>query len=134
MVIEKVALDTNIVIDVLNNQADIVAMLSRYQMIYLPVTVCGELLFGAKNSAKSRDNEIKCRGFMNGCRLLNINELIAEQYANTRKALKDKGKPIPENDIWIAATCIVNDIPLATKDADFKHIDDLILFDLNARL
>jgi tRNA(fMet)-specific endonuclease VapC len=131
MVKEKIALDTNIVIDVLNNKQNTVAFLNGYQTIYLPITVCGELLFGAKNSAKSRENEQKCHGFISNCNLLNINELIAEEYADTRKKLKDKGKPIPENDIWIAATCIVNNIPLATLDSDFKHITNLILVDLN---
>jgi tRNA(fMet)-specific endonuclease VapC len=85
------------------------------------------LLFGAKKSAKHRENEQKCLNFIGSCNLLNINELVAEEYASTSKKLKDKGKPIPENDIWIAATCIVNNIPLATLDSDFNHISDLIL-------
>ncbi len=127
MVKEKVALDTNVVIDIFNNKQNTIALLANYQTIYLPITVCGELLFGAKNSAKSRENEQKCHQFISNCHLLNINELIAEEYAKTRKELKDKGKPIPENDIWIAATCLVNNIPLATLDSDFNHINDLIL-------
>jgi tRNA(fMet)-specific endonuclease VapC len=108
MVKGKVALDTNIVIDIFNGKQEILALLNRYEAIYLPVTVFGELLFGAKNSAKHRENEQKCLNFIGSCNLLNINELVAEEYASTRKKLKDKGKPIPENDIWIAATCIVN--------------------------
>lgn len=127
MVKEKIALDTNIVIDIFNNKQNVIALLNSFQRIYLPVTVCGELLFGAKNSAKSQENQQKCQQFISHCDLLNIHELIAEEYAKTRKRLKDKGKPIPENDIWIAATCIVNNIPLATLDSDFNHIDDLIL-------
>jgi tRNA(fMet)-specific endonuclease VapC len=63
---------------------------------------------------------------------LNIHELIAQEYAATRKKLKNKGKPIPENDIWIAATCIVNNIPLITNDSDFNHVDDLLLVDLKS--
>lgn len=124
---ERVALDSNVVIDIFNNNQNTITLLSRFQTIYLPITVCGELLFGAKNSTKSQENEQKCHQFFNSCHLLNIHELIAEQYATTRKELKNKGKPIPENDIWIAATCIVNNIPLATLDSDFNHIDDLIL-------
>lgn len=131
MVIDKIALDTNVVIDLFNNKLNTIALLNRYQTIYLPITVCGELLFGAKNSTKSQDNEQKCRDFISNCNLLNINELIAEEYANTRKVLKNKGKPIPENDIWIAATCIVNNISLATFDSDFKHVHNLMLVDIN---
>ena len=130
MVKEKIALDTNIVIDVFNNKKNIIERLNDYQTIYLPVTVCGELLFGAKNSARNQENERKCIDFINSCHLLNIHELIAQEYAATRKKLKNKGKPIPENDIWIVATCIVNNIPLATYDSDFNYVDDLVLIDL----
>lgn len=64
------------------------------------------------------------------CRLLNINELVAEQYAITRKSLKDQGHPIPENDIGIAATCLVNNLPLATYDTDFNHVEGLLIIKL----
>lgn len=130
MVREKIALDTNVVIDIFNNKIKAVTLLSEYQTIYLPITVCGELLFGAKNSSKSKENEEKCRHFISHCHLLNINEFVAEEYASTRQKLKNKGRPIPENDIWIAATCIVYDIPLATFDSDFNHIDELTLIKL----
>ncbi|PPC89258.1 MAG: VapC toxin family PIN domain ribonuclease [Methylobacter sp.] len=130
MVREKIALDTNVVIDVFNGKPLIIELLNEYEAIYLPVTVCGELLFGAKNSARKQENEQKFFGFINHCSVLNINALIAEQYAKTRKELKDKGRPIPENDIWIAATCIVNNIPLITLDSDFQAIGGLSLVDV----
>ena len=65
---------------------------------------------------------------------MNIHELITQEYAATRKKLKNKGKPIPENDIWIAATCIVNNIPFLTSDSDFNYVDDLVLVDLESML
>ncbi|RIZ66545.1 MAG: type II toxin-antitoxin system VapC family toxin [Methylococcales bacterium] len=131
MVNEKIALDTNIVIDIFNNKKNIITILNSYQTIYLPITVCGELLFGAKNSAKYQENEQKCHAFISNCNLLNINELIAEEYAKTRNELKKKGRPIPENDIWIAATCIVNNVPLLTFDSDFNHVNDLTIINPN---
>jgi len=128
--IEPIALDTNIVIDVLNNNQEIVEGLKDYQEIYLPITVCGELLFGAKNSARREKNEPRFRQFIQACLILNINELVAEDYAKIRKTLKDKGRPLPENDIWIAATCRVNNLPLATHDKHFQMIDGLKLVTL----
>ena len=70
---------------------------------------------------------MKYRGFISNCTILNINSAIAEKYASIRKGLKDKGTPIPENDIWIAATCIVYEIPLATNDKHFSNIEGLKL-------
>ncbi len=129
MVIYQIALDTNIVIDILNEKLNVVSFLKPNTKIYLPVTVCGELLFGARNSGKSQENEYKCREFIKYCEILNINELIADQYATTRKLLKNKGRPIPENDIWIGATCIVNNISLLTYDTDFNYVEGLVLID-----
>jgi predicted nucleic acid-binding protein len=42
MVKEKIAFDTNVVIDIFNNKQNVIAALSNFQAIYLPVTVCGE--------------------------------------------------------------------------------------------
>jgi tRNA(fMet)-specific endonuclease VapC len=51
----------------------------------------------------------------------------AEVYARIRIALKQKGKPIPENDLWIAALCIERGSPLATSDEHFAAIDELTI-------
>jgi tRNA(fMet)-specific endonuclease VapC len=39
--------------------------------------------------------------------------------------LKKIGRPIPENDIWIAATCLELDVPLLSRDGHFDNIRDL---------
>ncbi|MDM8568615.1 PIN domain-containing protein [Thiotrichales bacterium HSG1] len=80
-----------------------------------------------EQSAKREVNEKKFRQFIDSCFILNINELVADEYAEVRKSLKEKGRPLPENDIWIAATCLVNDLPLATYDKHFKMIEGLKL-------
>jgi len=123
------AIDTNIAIDLLNGDEKSLLFYDKFTSLYLPVTVCGELLYGAINSNNSKKNLIKYRGFISNCMILNINSAIAEQYALIRKSLKDKGTPIPENDIWIAATCIVYEIPLASNDKHFSNIEGLILTD-----
>ena len=56
---EEIALDSNIVIEVLNNKKTIVESVKDYRKVYLPITVCGELLFGAK-SFNSVKNPVLC--------------------------------------------------------------------------
>jgi tRNA(fMet)-specific endonuclease VapC len=48
-------------------------------------------------------------------------------YAQTRLALKRKGRPIPMNDVWIAAQCLEHDWVLVTDDTDFDYVDGLKL-------
>jgi predicted nucleic acid-binding protein len=43
---KQVGLDTNIIIDVLNNKKNIIESLKAYQEVYLPIMVCKGLLFG----------------------------------------------------------------------------------------
>jgi len=125
-----IAIDTNVAIDLLNGNKETLIKFEKYSVLYLPVTVCGELLFGAANSTNSRKNLTKYRGFIASCKILSINATVAEQYANIRKKLKEKGTPIPENDIWIAATCMVYEITLASGDKHFKNIEGLFLNEL----
>ena len=122
---EQVALDTNIAIDVLNQVQSIIEELRKYERIYLPVTVSGELLFGAKNSAKRQKNLSRFRAYIGTCEEIPIDNMIAEAYSDIRLSLKQKGTPIPENDIWIAATCQVNGLKLLTRDQHFRRVEGL---------
>lgn len=124
---KTIALDTNIAIAFLNGEKKIIAKISEYTRIYLPVTVIGELLFGAKNSTRSKENLKRLLSLISACDELGVNSIVAEEYSNIRLALKKKGNPIPENDIWIAAICQVNDIELMTRDQHFRNIDQLKL-------
>jgi tRNA(fMet)-specific endonuclease VapC len=128
--VKSAALDTNIAIHILNNDKAIVKKISRIPLLYLPVTVEGELLFGALNSGKSIKNLKAFREFISTCPVLNINSNVANEYAAIRKQLKEAGTPIPENDIWIAATCKTYQLPLATLDKHFKKIKGLTLIKL----
>ncbi|MBN2893587.1 MAG: PIN domain-containing protein [Bacteroidales bacterium] len=59
-----IAIDTNIAIDFLNGKKSICEKIYKYNKIYIPVTVLGELLFGVKNSAKKEENIDKLINFV----------------------------------------------------------------------
>ncbi|CAD0219549.1 Ribonuclease VapC [Planktothrix agardhii] len=121
----SIALDTSVVIRYLNGNQDIVDHVLQFSSIILPVTVIGELIFGAENSGNKLKNLTKYFQFIDACVVLPMGRKTAEIYAQTRLKLKQKGKPIPENDIWIAAQCIENNWILATCDSDFTYVDGL---------
>jgi tRNA(fMet)-specific endonuclease VapC len=123
--VKHIAIDTNIAIALLNNQTSIFATLNKYDIIYIPIKVCGELLFGAKNSNLSLKYTKRYFEFIQSLELLETNLIVAQNYASIRLNLKQKGKPVPENDIWIAAICVTNNIPLFTADKHFSYIDEL---------
>ena len=57
--VKRIALDSNTAIALLNGDANTVKIISKYDVICLPITVCDELIFGAKNSKLSAKNETR---------------------------------------------------------------------------
>src|SRR5688572_12289285 len=106
-----IALDTNQVIAVLNDTGDAGRWVQTFARVYVPVPVVGELRFGALNSRRAAQNLLRIEKLVSGCQALAVTVSTAEVYARVRVQLKQKGKPIPENDIWIAALCIERSLP-----------------------
>ena len=121
----KISLDTNIVIRLLKNDKAVINLLSHKSMTYLPVPVTAELLFAAQNSGRPKENLKTYNEFIDTCRVLNITRKTADRYSTVRLQLKQKGRPIPENDLWIAAVCIENNLPIITADAHFDNVEGL---------
>ncbi len=123
-----VALDTNIAIAILRGQAQLLTDHNlQLSNCALPITVAGELLFGARNSGRVEKNLLWYRDFIQTLPSLILDGIAAEHYAEIRLALKQKGSPIPENDMWIAAICRANDVPLLTLDKHFGYVPGLAL-------
>jgi tRNA(fMet)-specific endonuclease VapC len=121
---DRVALDTSVAIDVLAAEVD-PPLLSTVREHLLPAPVVGELRYGALNSRKAAENLAKVEALVTRCVVLNVTVATAKVYAELRLALRQKGTPIPENDLWIAALCVEHQVPLAAFDAHFDAIDDL---------
>lgn len=121
----KVALDTNQAIAVLNDTGDAGKWVQTFSEVDLPVPVVGELRFGALNSQRVTENLRQVEQLVARCKALDVKVSTAEIYARIRLQLKQQGKPIPENDVWIAAICIEHDLPLATSDEHFLEVDGL---------
>jgi tRNA(fMet)-specific endonuclease VapC len=121
----SIALDTSVAIALLADPAHI--LLSRPDAAFLlPVPVIGELRYGALNSRRSAENLAEVERLVNRCRVLDITATTAVEYARLRLGLKEKGKPIPENDLWIAALCIEHQVKLAAVDGHFDVMDELL--------
>jgi tRNA(fMet)-specific endonuclease VapC len=121
----SIALDTNQAIAVLNGAGAVEQRLGGCVTVFIPAIVLGELRFGALNSARSEENLKRVEMLASRCQMLAITDVTAARYADIRLALKRSGLPIPENDIWIAASCVEHALPLATSDTHFGYVDGL---------
>nr|NQU92826.1 type II toxin-antitoxin system VapC family toxin [Bacteroidota bacterium] len=120
-------LDTNIIIALFAGDQDVLEEIAIAGEIFIPSIVVGELLYGAHNSGKPDQNIKKIEKFCNDIQILNCDISTAQVYGLVKKQLKDIGKPIPENDIWISALSKQHQIPLVSRDKHFDNIPELDL-------
>jgi tRNA(fMet)-specific endonuclease VapC len=125
----ELLIDANRYVDMIRGDADVSARLNQATRVYLPLIVLGELLAGFATGMNRTSNEAKLRRFLNKPQtvLLLPNEQTAVFYAQVHQSLRQIGKPIPSNDMWIAAQAVQHDLPLDTRDGHFKHVPGLKL-------
>lgn len=125
---KKILIDTNIYSAFKRNNRKIVETLKSVQYIGISATVLGEIYSGFKLGNKEKQNCYELELFFDTPRVhfLNLDETTAEIYATIFKQLKTKGKPVPTNDIWIAATSMQYGLALLTLDKHFENIDGLL--------
>lgn len=118
-------LDTNIVIALFKGNADVISRMARLGIIDIPYVVLGELLLGAYRSSNTPKHLTEINSFIRQCNIIPADAITADFYAKTKTALLKKGKPIPENDIWIAATALRHRLTLVTMDKHFNEVEGL---------
>jgi tRNA(fMet)-specific endonuclease VapC len=101
--------------------------------VVLSAVVLGELTYGAMNSRSPEANLANLERLGEQCTFAPVDGIVVRRYGQVRLALKRKGRPIPENDIWIAATAIALDATLLTDNSHFDEVDGLDLERLFAR-
>lgn len=95
------------------------------QVMALSVISLGELMLGAKKSARAERNLEDLRLRLVDFRLVQLDGETATFYADVALALRRKGRPIPVNDIWIAAAALRHELPVLTRDAHFHEVPGL---------
>lgn len=123
----KYLLDTNIVVPLLNRDPKLLEYVEHADEIYISSIVLGELYFGAHRSTKINENINKIQVFKQRYNILLCGDETARVYGQIKQQLLKKGRPIPENDIWIAAASLQYQLPLVTRDEHFTVIDGLTL-------
>jgi tRNA(fMet)-specific endonuclease VapC len=117
--------DTNAVIAWIKQDRDLARALLSWSAPAVSGFTLGELLFGAIKSAHPDRNKALIQSAKESFILLFADERTSETYADVRHALRRKGRPIPENDIWIAALALQHGLPLLTRDAHFHEVEGL---------
>ena len=125
--IGRFLLDTNIVIALFAKEAVVQANLANAAEVFIPSIVLGELYYGANKSFRVAENVAKIDEFAARNSILACDTRTAQEYGQIKNRLRAKGRPIPENDIWIAALGKQHSLTLITRDAHLGEVDGLAI-------
>ena len=115
-------LDTSALSAAADNDPGLVAVLARAEHVSIPVIVLGEYRHGIAQSRNRSSYEHWLAALLGDCMVLDVNESTTHDYADIILELKRKGKPIPTNDVWIAALCRQHSFPLLSRDRHFDWV------------
>lgn len=123
----RLLLDTSAVVELFRNEAEAGRLVTAEGEAYVSVVVIGELLAGALRSERKEQNVAQVERLAAGPNVLECDADTARHYASIRHQLRLKGRPIPENDLWIAAAARQHQLTLVTRDAHFSEIEGLVV-------
>ncbi len=118
-------LDTNALSAVADGEASVLELVGGADRIAVPVIVLGEYRFGIAQSRHRASYEGWLRQWTAAVEILDIDDRSTHSYSTIGLELKRKGTPIPTNDLWIAALCRQNSLPLLSRDKHFDAVPGL---------
>ena len=123
----RVLIDTNAYSALIAGGRWIADELARSEAVLLSPVVIGELLDGFLSGSRNAENRRTLARFRGKPRTVTvpITDETAEWFAQIKQGLRAKGRPIPINDVWIAASCMEHGAVLLSLDSHFDEIDGL---------
>ena len=119
---ERVLLDTNVVIALFAGHPVVSERVAGKSALFLPVPVLGELYRGAFGSSRCNENLRRLEEFAQAVAVLPCDATTARHYGEVKQALLERGRPIPENDLWIAGLAAQHSLSVLTRDRHFLEV------------
>ena len=126
-----VLLDTSAYARYLAGDDKVLDSLARAGRVHLSVFVLGELFAGFRAGAQEKRNRRILDQFLAkpGVAVLEATQETAEYFGMIKAALRKAGRPIPLNDVWIAAHALETASVLVTYDTHFIAVPGLRTWD-----
>ena len=130
----RILLDSNAYSHLKRGHLAIVDLVRSSEEILVPFVVIGELLYGFRHGSRLERNIRELHAFVDNphVRLATMSLTTADRYSRIAAGLRARGRPIPSNDIWIAAHAMETGADLVSYDRHFEHIEGLAWLHLGA--
>ena len=122
-------LDTSAAVDFFRGRRDAGALLAELGRIVVPVAVVAELLSGRIGPGRRLGGEVEVREFLRSPRveIAEATEATAVRWALIWGNLRRAGRPIPINDVWVAASAMELGLPVVTSDRHFLDVPQIMV-------
>ena len=117
--------DTNALIKLLTRDPTLRWRMGHDFSCFLSIVSLGELFAGAHQSARVAFNLAEVQRISSEIPVIACDLEIANEYGRIQSSLRRRGRPIPQNDIWIAATAVRHGMTIITLDKHFQWIEGL---------
>ena len=123
----KVLLDSNAYVRLMQGNERVAGIVRRAEEVLLSTIVLGELLYGFRHGSRYERNARAMRGFLDNpyVTVVPVGKVTADRYSRIAASLRAKGRPIPTNDIWIAAHAMQTGADLVSADRHFEQVDGI---------
>lgn len=127
----RISIDTNVYTAFKTDDPAVKSLFRNVDYIGIDITVIAELYAGFKKGSREQNNRDDLKLFLNNPRTeIILHDLeTAEFYSFIATRLRTLGKPVPTNDIWIAANSMRHGLPLCSRDKHFNSIEGLLVID-----
>lgn len=126
-VVRRLVLDTSAYSWMRSGHDAVLDLVAAAEIVILPVTVLGELEAGFELGSRQRENRTTLAEFLAEpfVSVRQVTPDTARRYGEVFAQLRRAGRPIPVNDIWIAAATLDCAGHLLTFDEHFESVPAL---------
>lgn len=123
----KLLLDTNAYSALLRGHNEVAATVRGAQRVLLSTVVVGELFYGFRHGSRFEENSARLEAFLINAfvDLVPVSLTTADRFGRIAASLRKKGRPLPTNDLWIAAHALETGAELLSSDAHFGAVEGL---------
>ena len=123
----RILLDSNAYSAFMRGSEEVRSLIQDAEEVLFSAIVVGEQLFGFRQGAHYDRNIAELRSFLERpyVSFIPVGPVTADRYSRVMTALKAKGRPIPTNDVWIAAHAMETGADLVSADGHFEHVDGI---------
>lgn len=118
-------IDTNAIVKLLARDPSLRWKMGHNFRCWISFATVGELFAGAHQSNRRAENISEIEHLCTEIPVVSWDFQISDEYGRVHASLRRKGKPIPQNDVWIAATALRHGMTLITLDKHFSFVEHL---------